>query len=45
MKEKRYDFFYTPTPPLSQSRFSPKGAVREDIGAVLKPKLEPKLDA
>ena len=31
--------------PLSQSRFNPKGAVREDLGDVLKPKLDPKLDA
>ena len=31
--------------PLSQSRFNPKGAVREDLGDVLKPKLEPRLDA
>ena len=29
----------------SWSRFNPNGAVGEDLGAVLKPKLDPKLDA
>ena len=29
---------------VSQSRFNPKSAPREDLGAVLKPNIEPKLD-
>ena len=29
---------------VSQSRFNPKRAPREDLGAVLKPNIEPKLD-
>ena len=29
----------------SWSRFNPNGAAGEDLGAVLKPKLDPKLDA
>ena len=31
-------------PQVSQSRFNPKRAPREDLGAVLKPNIEPKLD-
>ena len=31
-------------PQVSQSRFNPKSAPREDLGAVLKPNIEPKLD-
>ena len=38
-------FKFSPNrPPISQSRFNPKGAPREDLGAVLKPNIEPKLD-
>ena len=29
---------------VSQSRFNPKSAPMEDLGAVLKPNIEPKLD-
>ena len=32
------------TSQVSQSRFNPKSAQREDLGAVLKPNIEPKLD-
>ena len=31
--------------PLSQLRFNPKGAPRKDLGDVLKPLLDPNLDA
>ena len=31
-------------PQVSQSRFNPKSAPRKDLGAVLKPNIEPKLD-
>ena len=31
-------------PQVSQSRFNPKSAPMEDLGAVLKPNIEPKLD-
>ena len=42
--KKTINFGIDRSPP-SQSRFNPKGAVREDLGAVLKPLLDPKLDA
>ena len=32
------------TAQVSQSRFNPKSAPMEDLGAVLKPNIEPKLD-
>ena len=35
---------YVLTAQVSQSRFNPKSAPREDLGAVLKPNIEPKLD-
>ena len=35
---------YIAPPQVSQSRFNPKRAPMEDLGDVLKPNIEPKLD-